>query len=88
MRRGRTLCLAIFLVSLLVCYANKSGRDNLERCVSMAENPDDSSSDRHLLVHGILGIAVSTLVSMETFQCLMKTENIQHAIVRAYRSIG
>ena len=42
-RRGRTLCLAIFLVSLLVCYAiipyneppaaNKKGRDNLERCV-------------------------------------------------------
>ena len=54
----------------------------------MAENPDDSSSDRHLLVDGILGIDVSTLVSMETFQCLMKTENIQHAIVRAYRSIG
>ena len=44
MRRGRPLCLAIFLVSLLVCYADKSGRDNLERCVSMAENPDDSSS--------------------------------------------
>ena len=32
----------------------------------MAENPDDSSSDR-LLVDGILGIDVSTLVSMETF---------------------
>ena len=92
-RRGRTFCLAIFLVSLLVCYAiepnneppaaNKRGRD--KRC-AMAENPDDSSSDRHL-VDGTLGIDVSTPVSVATFQCL-KTENIQHVIVRAYRSNG
>ena len=52
----------------------------------MAENPDDSSSDRHL-VDGTLGIDVSTPVSVATFQCL-KTENIQHVIVRAYRSNG